>query len=230
VLFGDSHAMQWFNPLQRIAERRGWRLTTVVKSGCPSIDIASPAPSAAAQANCVIWREAALKDIIAMKPSAVVVANATNYFHTRLRVPSRVDYDESLEQLQAGTRRTLQALAAGAVPVLMLRDLPRLKFEVPTCLARAARNSWYPRGACLMDMRHSMPPEVFAAEKAGAQDIPNVRFLDLSDLICRAASCPSVQNGLIVYRDSHHMTGAYADSLASGLESRLTGEPALTWR
>jgi hypothetical protein len=35
VLFGDSHAMQYFPALERIAARRRWRLVNLTKGGCP---------------------------------------------------------------------------------------------------------------------------------------------------------------------------------------------------
>ena len=42
VLFGDSHAIQWFDALKEIAQARGWRLTTMLKSGCPADGSAIP--------------------------------------------------------------------------------------------------------------------------------------------------------------------------------------------
>ena len=35
VLFGDSHALQWRGPLERVADARGWRLWFITKSACP---------------------------------------------------------------------------------------------------------------------------------------------------------------------------------------------------
>jgi hypothetical protein len=55
VLFGDSHAMHWFNPLERIASERHWRLTVVTRSGCSGIDL--PARRDEPQSvGCGDWR------------------------------------------------------------------------------------------------------------------------------------------------------------------------------
>src|SRR6185436_7669204 len=76
VLFGDSHAIQWFNPLRRMAEAHGWQLTTMVKSGCPSIDIRSPGPSARFTSTCDSWRAEAIRQIVALYPSVVFLGNS----------------------------------------------------------------------------------------------------------------------------------------------------------
>jgi len=51
VLFGDSHALQWRGPLERVAAARGWRLWFITKSACPIARIALAAP------DCAAWRE-----------------------------------------------------------------------------------------------------------------------------------------------------------------------------
>src|SRR5258708_35591030 len=69
VLFGDSHAVQWFNPLQRIVESHGWELTTMVKSACPAIDIVSPGLSGGAGAIFAKWPAQTLRRIAALPPA-----------------------------------------------------------------------------------------------------------------------------------------------------------------
>jgi SGNH domain (fused to AT3 domains) len=39
VLFGDSHAMQWFPALNRIAKERDWRLLGLTKATCPPAEV-----------------------------------------------------------------------------------------------------------------------------------------------------------------------------------------------
>jgi hypothetical protein len=43
VLWGDSHAAQWFPAVKAVAERRQWRLVPMTKSGCPAADIPASA-------------------------------------------------------------------------------------------------------------------------------------------------------------------------------------------
>jgi hypothetical protein len=46
--------------------------------------------------------------------------------------------------------------------------------------------------------------------------------VDLSDVICPTkGKCPAVVDGMIVYRDDHHLTATFAASLAPILAERL---------
>jgi hypothetical protein len=78
VLFGDSHAIQWFNPLERIVESRGWKLTTIVKSGCPATDVRITGSEATSATACGLWRAEAIRRIVALRPSIVFIGNATH--------------------------------------------------------------------------------------------------------------------------------------------------------
>lgn len=217
VLFGDSHAVQWFNPLQRIVESHGWELTTMVKSACPAIDIVPPGLSGGAVAICASWRAEALRRIAALRPSIVFMGNATNYLALGPKLETRF----SLDELRDGTRRTLEALTARGLRVVVMRDTPYFTYDVPTCLARSVRHSWYPGGSCEADEITAMSAAVFESEKAGARGLPNVHFIDLTDGLCQKGVCWAVLRGAVVYRDNNHLTGKFADSLMPLLEAEL---------
>jgi peptidoglycan/LPS O-acetylase OafA/YrhL len=215
VLFGDSHAIQWFNPLRGIAEAKGWKLTTVVKSGCPATDTKPPGSTAGFRANCDKWRADAIRKIVSLRPTAVLIGNASEYLD-RQDKPGI-----SIEEWRAATARTLHALVAGGTRVALLRDTPRPWFDIPTCLARSLRHSWYPGGSCAMEESTVVDPAIFDAEKAAARDLQNVYFIDMTDQLCYNEVCSAVQNGEIIYRDESHLTGSFADRLRPVLEQRL---------
>src|SRR5258708_25435659 len=102
VLFGDSHAVQWFNPLQRIVESHGWELTTMVKSACPAIDIVSRGLSGGAVAICASWRAEALRRIAALRPSIVFMGNDPHY----LALGPKLESPFSLGEFRAWPSRT----------------------------------------------------------------------------------------------------------------------------
>ena len=219
VLFGDSHAIQWFNPLQHIAELHGWRLTTIVKQGCPATDISPLRISARFRKNCTTWRAAAIRQIVALRPSIVFLGNGTMYLGRNDKPASRLDV--SLDEWRDGTRRTLESLTTAGLRVVAMRDIPLPYFDVPNCLARTVRHSWYPGGSCEMDQSASINPAIFEAEKAGARGLPNVHFLDLTDRLCQGKVCRAVQQGMITYWDDNHLTGSFAESLTPVLEAEL---------
>jgi peptidoglycan/LPS O-acetylase OafA/YrhL len=218
VLFGDSHAVQWFDPLRRIAESHGWRLTTILKSACPAADITRHDAGSGLRENCAEWRENAIRQIAALHPSIVVEASATVYLR-RGEAGSRLDV--SLDEWRAGTRRTLESLSAASIEVVQMRDTPRPFFDVPTCLARSLRHAWYPGGSCEVMRSNAVNSAAFEVEQAAARGLPNVHFIDLTNRLCGEKVCPTVDNGVVMYRDDNHLTGRFAETLAPALEADL---------
>ncbi|MBV9697537.1 MAG: hypothetical protein JO005_11470, partial [Gammaproteobacteria bacterium] len=102
-----------------------------------------------------------------------------------------------------------------------IRDTPKPPFNVPTCLARAARHAWYPASGCSFALAGAVRPALYAAEREAATDMPQVRFVDLTDRVCPTDVCEPVQDGVLVYRDDNHLTGAFARHLAPALEPQL---------
>ena len=210
ALFGDSHAIQWFNPLRHIAETRGWGLTTFVKSGCPATDVNPRAGSTKFSENCAAWRKAAMREIVALHPSIVIVGNYTRY-------PG----SDNVDAWREATKRTLRVFADSGVRVAVLHDTPSFPMNVPTCLARVTRHQWYRDRSCDMKRSTALNDEIADAEKIAARDLPGVRLVDMTDQLCDDDVCRTVQRDLVMYRDDHHLTGRFAETLAAPLEARL---------
>ncbi len=206
ALFGDSHAIQWFDALQRIAVEQHWRLITFLKSHCPAADLKPPAGGP----GCSAWRAAVLRELQTLRPDLVVMASATGYLD-----------GESARVWQEASGRTLGVLGAAGVRVAVMRDTPVAPFNVPTCLARSVRHAWYPGGQCAFFRAPAQRSAFFAAEQKSAAAWPGISFIDMSDAICFTETCPAVRDGLVVYRDDNHLTGRYAASVAPVLESYL---------
>ena len=221
VLFGDSHAIQWFNALQLVARQAGWRLVTVVKSGCPASDI--EAETVAKSQSCKTWRAEAFRTIVTLRPALVFAGSFTAGFGRTAGEWT----DPKLKRLTLGTKATLDQLTRAGLSVVLFRDTPLPPFNVPTCLARSALHPWvFGRHSCEFDRATALSSSVFDAEKTAAAGMPRVHFLDLTDQLCRTSVCPAVLNNVIVYRDQSHLTGTFASSLAPALAARLTAVPA----
>jgi hypothetical protein len=54
-----------------------------------------------------------------------------------------------------------------------------------------------------------------------ARGLPSVRFVDMTDRLCRKDVCFAIQGDAIVYRDNNHLTGNFADRLMPALEVEL---------
>lgn len=221
VLFGDSHAIQWFNPLARLADSSGWKLTTLLKSGCPATDVPLRSRGArnAVSAACGAWRHKAFQQLETMRPHLVVAASAALYLGRPGQRASH--FDISLPEWEAGTRRTLKRLTTAGIPVALMRDTPVSAFDIPTCLARSVRHGFYEQSLCSLDRATAVSTPVFEAEKAAAHGLRHVHHIDLSDRICEGPVCAGVRGGEVVYRDDNHLSGNFADRLLPDLAAQL---------
>jgi peptidoglycan/LPS O-acetylase OafA/YrhL len=214
VLFGDSHAIQWFNPLRSVVESHGWKLTTVVKSGCPAADIGPVQYGANFARTCVEWRSAAIGRIAQMHPSLVFAGSAAVHVGTRGR------FGVSVVEWQKGTRRTLDSFSKAGLEVAAMRDNPIPSFDVPLCVARFLRRSGI-AGGCEMERSAVLDPAIFEAERAAAYNLPRIHFIDLTDQFCHDKVCWAVEGGDVMYHDDNHLSGRATARLAPVLESQL---------
>lgn len=204
VLWGDSHAAQWFPALERAATEKGWRLTVITKSGCPAADIGG-------HPSCRSWWHRAVERVKSERPDMLVIANASVYLNatdSRLAVVSAASF-------LAAQRRTLDAVSG--TPTTVLLSPPSPGFDVPMCLAREAWRPW--QGAeCTFARR---PQATAALEYEAARDRPAVKVVDVSDILCEADHCAPMRDGIVVYRDDNHLTARFSAAMSPALVARL---------
>jgi peptidoglycan/LPS O-acetylase OafA/YrhL len=210
VLFGDSHAAQWFPTLERIATDKGWRLLLRTKSSCSAADtLAHLTMLKRAYTECRTWRRGQLAEFRTTRPDLVVVSSSFNTEH-----PIGVTGDET-PAWRDGWRRTLRSLARTS-KVAFLVDTP-FRTQLPSdCLAANATSP----GRCVDRVGDTIRrPEVraAAAEEAAAA---GATVIDPLPWLC-ADRCPVVLGNQLVYRDTNHMTTGYARMLAPLLFPRL---------
>jgi hypothetical protein len=100
--------------------------------------------------------------------------------------------------------------------------VPRFVFDVPDCLARAARLGWNPRDWCRGSPASSVNADVFAAEQDAARGLNGVSFVDTLSSLCNDLVCETMSDGRVMYRDDNHLTGTFADTLEPVIEPQLT--------
>lgn len=220
VLFGDSHAAQWFPALETLAKQHHWKLVSLTKSACP---VASVLPInlqlGRPYTECAEWREQTLARIIALRPAMVVMGY---YRYVSLSDDSIAPISE--DDWRNGMHDTLARLDAASVPVTILRDNPRPGFDVPTCLARQAKLPWRALD-CNFTRQPSLDSLEYGLTREAARNLTHVAFVDMSDDICATANCNPVdsQSGVVWFRDDHHLTTAAVRQLAPHLSDALAG-------
>ena len=106
ILFGDSHAMQYFPALEELAKQRDWRLITLTKAECTPGEVKIRSMVADREySQCDAWREDALQRIEAGDPKSAVVVISGDTAYT--------PYDSAGEELSGNAAAA--AMEAGYV-------------------------------------------------------------------------------------------------------------------
>ncbi|MFC7983682.1 acyltransferase family protein [Streptomyces sp. NPDC057336] len=210
VLFGDSHAAQWFPALDRVSRENGWKLVSLTKASCKTADVTIRARGRAYEA-CDTWRERALRRITELRPMLVVAASSEAAEPVRRMEDPPRDWT-------AGYERVYRRLARDAGSVAVLLDSPWPKGDPVECAARHPLRL----GNCEADRRDSIRSPTLreagerAARRAGAA------VVDPRPWLCsRAGRCPAVVADTFVYRDESHVAESYARALAPVLREEL---------
>jgi hypothetical protein len=216
VLFGDSHAAQWFPALRDMAESRHWKLVTFIKSACSPMNIGSSSmDTARAIKACEEWRKLAITEIQEMHPETVIMSSSSHY--SRHDSPKLIDASE----WEKGSRDTFIAIARPGTAVRLIRDTPHADYDVTSCLAQLA---WNGHATCPPLIRaRALSSDIYQAEVRAAANVANVRIIDMSDVICGRDSCKTEEGDLVVYRDGDHLTSSYVQSRAKLLQTQLLG-------
>jgi peptidoglycan/LPS O-acetylase OafA/YrhL len=216
VLAGDSHAAQWQPALAAVAERHGWRLETYTKSACGFLDVeVGVGEPVVPYRACTAWNTELLQRLTGPdRPDLVVTSSDTNY--QVVHDGSILDPQASRPASIAGLRRSWQAVRRAGVPLVVIRNTPRVNIDVPDCLSAHPRDL----AACAVSRERAMAMSTDDQVRA-AQGLTGVEFVDLTDDICPGPRCDPVIGTMIVWRDAHHITATYARSLAPRLDRAI---------
>lgn len=214
LLMGDSHAAQWFPAVAEAFDRPGWRLLVLVKGSCPMVNQSFFFALIGKEYTvCSSWREQALAQMAAIKPEVVLLSTDSTYGFTKL-------------QWIDGTAKVLSVLSPAAGHIYVLRDTPHMPFDGPHCLAERAEHADLPdwlrlQHSCSVSSSDSHADQVSQWLGQAADHFANVSMLNMNALVCPDMTCSAEQEGIVVFRDSQHLTASFAASLGSALANKL---------
>jgi hypothetical protein len=195
VLYGDSHAAQWFPALEQLANERGFKLISLTKSACPSVDVPRADQGAYKNIHCEQWREKSTARIQEIRPAAVILSSYQHF-----TPPS--GYSDENKWWRDGQKRLLTSLRGASDHLIYISDTPRPLRDIPNCLASRDLKSCN------------------TTEKTPVKIINGFEKIDPAPWLC-ANFCPAIQDGYVVYRDASHISVAAALALKPQLEAAL---------
>ncbi|MGQ4386201.1 acyltransferase family protein [Streptomyces sp. SAS_270] len=211
VLFGDSHAAQWFPALHRLAIARGWKLVSLTKASCKVADVTIISRHKPYTA-CDTWRSHAVARINTLHPALVVVSSSD------AGDPAR-PADDPLQQWTAGFEETFRGLTASGAHLAVVLDTPWPKVDAVDC---AARNSLH-LGVCANHLPEAIHDGTRHTAVRSAAAATGASVIDPEPWVCatRTGTCPVVVGNVAVYRDDSHLSEAYVEALTPVLAPAL---------
>jgi len=209
ILTGDSNAGQFSEPVVGAANEAGFNAELITHSGCPYADVVAVLPGIP-PGNCRAWIVATIKAVIAQHPRLVIAANRTDYFFSsfELAPPGGAltpDRSTKVHIWTSGLHRALSRTNAAGVPVLLVQPVPMLQTPAGDCAVIRVLTS-----SCLQpEPKREVDEELkqaIEANNAAAFGLPSTRTISFENLMCARASCSSVRNHVLLYRDSRHLS------------------------
>jgi peptidoglycan/LPS O-acetylase OafA/YrhL len=201
VLYGDSHAAQWFPALEAIVAERRLELVVMLKGGCPTAAVSIPTATLAR--TCPRWRDQAIALIATERPDLVLVSASAGY-------PNHDD------EWGEGFAATMQRIVPNAANVVVIGDTPETSEEPTDCLSHNLRRA---------DVCSSDPDDVVAAGRLAVEEEITTglgaRYIDVSDWLCADTGCPMMIGDILLYRDATHITTVASEWFRPLLEASL---------
>ncbi len=208
ALIGDSHAANWEPALEQLAEKNGWRLITHTKSSCsfvttPMVIRGLPYP----YPECATWSANVMKLLESDPPDVAVFSQFAQGAISADGIRSEAHEARTQAVLQSWER-----LKAAGIRVVAVKDTPELPMDPLECMAK--------QDDCdvqLTSIKPKFDAIVAAAELSGGA----VPVLDFAPLVCPDGVCRMVIGNVLVWRDLHHITNTYAETMAGAFEREL---------
>jgi len=211
VLFGDSHAAQWFGSVNGAAAARGWRLVVMTKATCPPVDIEVFSPVLdRSYTECDRYRQAAMARIASLHPALVVLAVARHYsdaYHFQVYSPAWLQ----------GMRRMVQQLRSSAPHVVVLGPIPKPGTNIPQCLSAHVNDAVQ----CTQPVQSKVYVPAGADAEQQVVQASGGSYVNVEPWMCTPTTCAVMVGNILVYRDDNHLTDTFARWLTPLMGARL---------
>jgi peptidoglycan/LPS O-acetylase OafA/YrhL len=195
VLFGDSHAAQWFEPLNAIATRDGYKLISLTKSACAAFELPRVSKGLYNKEECASWQRNTIKRIKELKPEFIIVSTFSRYYL----------YDKNNQKENfyvSGQKYLYNTLNDYGGELIYISDTPKPVKDVPKCLSKN------PLKSCDdVDRSSNKVYEGFVT-------------IDPYIWFCKGG-CKVINGDYVVYRDASHISSDAAKAVTNNLRNSL---------
>ena len=211
-LFGDSHAMEYFSPLEKLAKENRWRLVVLNKRECSPADThVIRLDTGREYGTCDAWHRITLRRIGESAGHGTVVLSgdkaARAFAHGQA-----LSGGANAAAMELGYVKTLKKIRRSGLGAVVVKDLPSSPKGIPHCVAE----HMHELKACAFPR---VPDANLEFDAAAARSVPKVTLIDLTPEVCPHELCRAVIGNALTYRDKDHLTATFARTLEPMLES-----------
>jgi peptidoglycan/LPS O-acetylase OafA/YrhL len=213
VLFGDSHAMQYFPTVEELVQQRGWRLIVLTKAECPpeELEVKSMVEDRE-YSQCDEWRQSALERIETGDEHTTVIMSGDTEYTPYGPHGEELSGDAAANAMEAGYLRTLNRIKAAGPRTVVIRDNPTSTEDVPSCVSEDIQHL----DRCSFPRKREWDREY---DVRAAKASPETHLVSFIADICPGEICRAVIGNALTYRDKDHLTATFARTLEPMLEA-----------
>jgi peptidoglycan/LPS O-acetylase OafA/YrhL len=205
LLIGDSHAASISEAVISAYLKINPKGSVFVwsKSGCPFLNDDN------INRTCDINRDFIIDLIKTEKPTEIVISNAiTRYLYIENLNDLPPGLGGKLKEVGLSYQRTFVYLDQLQIPIYIVHEIPKLD---PTLLQKSVNLS-------------KVQSKLIEILESSTLNLSNVRFIDLSKVICPNSLCSRLVNEESIYLDgdSEHLTGSGSMALSSKIEASFS--------
>jgi hypothetical protein len=195
ILFGDSHAAQWFEPLNSIAARDGYKLISLTKSACPAFELPRVSKGSYKKEECATWQENSINRIKELTPEFVIISTFSHY--------NLYDKNSQKENYYvSGQKDLFNKLSDYSQNLIYLSDTPKPEKDIPNCLSNNSLSSCN------------------EIKRSSNKVYEGFLKIDPYKWFCKNG-CDAINNNYVGYRDASHISIAAAIAATDNLRDSL---------
>ena len=208
---GDSHNNGLLAAYEMIGRERGWQFTVTGKNGCYWTDAKIDKGVEALTTACAQWQQNFVSWLDQQPPFDAIVATFSRGGDQPFQEPGRDRWDLATEGLVGAWSAAIEA----GTPVIGIRDVPRLRPDVVTCVSASPSTAVERCSSTLAEALGTRDPIVEAGSATGSP------VIDLTHLYCDASTCSPVIGMVMAYKNADHLTATFVRTLAPTLGQHL---------
>jgi hypothetical protein len=211
LLFGDSKAGMWGPALDHFGKEQGWHVVVQSFSGCPAPDYPVWSDQLKRRfTECDKFRSSVVDNVQKLHPAVVLMSS--NYAEDYRVEKDGKPFGVLSPSIWSDAVATMMGRLKGyADRIIILGNVPGRPQDPVDCVSAHLEDvRWCntPRPQAVdLGLQHQTSAERAAAQQNGAE------FIDTVAWFCTGSYCPDTVAGMIVLRDTAHVSVQYSDWL-----------------